>query len=83
MGRTGDRRDRRTRDGPLSARDPLGRLTGAPVQSEGDRRRCAHCGAPLTTTEWHAIRTDRDDDGQLLLRHFCDEDCVDAWAADG
>lgn len=57
---------------------PAGRTT---VATDGANAPtvCAHCGAPIDTSEWHPICT-RDDDEEFHVYAFCDEECRRAWA---
>lgn len=44
--------------------------------------RCASCGATLPIDEWCPTMTETDDEGSLVVRTFCDEDCKDEWTGD-
>lgn len=58
----------------------------APVLSDGGFgeafERCANCGTTLPKDEWCPTVTETDDDGRLVVRSFCDEDCKDEWTDD-
>lgn len=43
---------------------------------------CVECGVPVPVEEWHPVATVRDDDGDVLIRDFCSEQCLSAWEAD-
>lgn len=61
--------------------------TGAtPDESSGradEPKTCANCGAEIDTREWHPLATRTNDDGNLRVYAFCEEDCRDEWADAG
>lgn len=42
-------------------------------------RTCANCGDRLELDEWCPVVTRTDDEGNLQLYSFCDEDCMVSW----
>lgn len=40
---------------------------------------CATCGTPFEQDERYPVRTDTDDDGNVQVNSFCDEDCLEEW----
>lgn len=45
-------------------------------------RSCAHCGKPLRGDELYPVVADSNDDGEPVLRSFCDDECRRAWEGD-
>jgi hypothetical protein len=41
--------------------------------------RCAHCGTPIREGVRHPTYTMTDEDGNVSLYVFCDDDCKAAW----
>ncbi|MDS0281205.1 DUF7576 family protein [Haloarcula onubensis] len=82
MSRSDERTSRPGSHGSASARERPDDLTGMADRRADGHRQCVNCGGRITPTEWHPVRTERDGDDRLCLRHFCDEDCVAAWATE-
>ncbi|WP_435359353.1 DUF7576 family protein [Haloarchaeobius sp. DFWS5] len=40
---------------------------------------CEVCGDSVETTEWHPAATQSDDEGNIQILTFCDEQCRDHW----
>lgn len=45
-------------------------------------RTCAHCGGPLGDDDWHPVVSESQENGEPVLRSFCDEACKTAWEID-
>lgn len=41
---------------------------------------CAHCGTELSVNEWHPTVTTTDEQGELEVYSFCDDECKEAWS---
>ena len=42
-------------------------------------QRCADCESPLEANVSHPVYTERDQNGDLRLYSFCDEECKRRW----
>lgn len=49
------------------------------ANAETVSKRCDHCGGPIDTDEWYPAATRRDDDGDVKVYNFCDEECRVEW----
>lgn len=45
-------------------------------------RTCVHCGDQLSEDDWHPVVTEAQENGETVLRSFCDVECKTAWEAD-
>lgn len=43
---------------------------------------CANCGASFESDVWYPVATRRDDDGDLRVYSFCNEECRGAWTSE-
>lgn len=57
-------------------------LTMTPEYAGNLLRTCAHCGDQLNEDDWHPVVTETQENGETVLRSFCDEECKTAWEAD-
>ncbi|WP_247730301.1 DUF7576 family protein [Halovivax limisalsi] len=55
--------------------------TGGAEATGDDLDYCARCGATLPDEVWCPVRTEREPDGTVRIRSFCDETCLNAWLA--
>lgn len=40
---------------------------------------CTYCESEIDDSEWHPVRAVRDDEGELEILTFCEEECVKEW----
>lgn len=59
--------------------DPTSDL-GEDVDEESAPR-CAACGSPVVDAPAHRVVTSVEN-GQVMHRHFCDDDCRERWPGD-
>lgn len=55
-------------------------MTSSAVSDDRVFTECATCGASFERDERYPARADRDDDGNVQIHSFCDEDCLAEWA---
>ena len=53
------------------------------VSTETVSKWCDYCGGPVATDEWYPAATQHDDDGNVEIYGFCDEECKEQWKSDG
>ena len=52
------------------------------VNAEAVSKWCDYCGGPVATDEWYPAATRRDDDGNVEIYGFCDEECRQRWQSE-
>lgn len=52
------------------------------VNAEAVSKWCDHCGGPVATDEWYPAATRHDDDGNVEIYGFCDEECRERWESE-
>lgn len=52
------------------------------ADAETVSKRCDHCGGPVATDEWYPAATRHDDDGNVEIYGFCDEECRKQWESE-
>ena len=53
-----------------------------PSEPEDMSQRCWYCDDSVPTDEWHPVVTVRNDDGEVEVLPFCNDECRSGWSAD-